>query len=676
MENRSEVSPTFPYPQNATEMVGGKFWEEISRIKPLELTEENKKEVGEFEGKLFEQYIPLKNITPETHTVYPQYFLTDTGWRLFQIIYQDPNLTPRVISTLESQGVKFDEKSIEDRQAKKKLFDGVFKDLLAIAEDKDKFAEYQKKGLQFEKAEEALGGKIQLALQGEITASKKPTTVEEAEEFFYQIPNPNLKDIQGQLRKGISAISGDWARNRFLEEFQSAGGNVEQITNPTRISRVIDPTKLLEKVRGYRKLKKEWKKLRQELLKDNTPLNQAKITVLNIYSRCLNLSIAEQYLTGRVLATSPNLSLKEKEAYQAIKGTKTEPPKDRFSPSKASRTMERIDHFIVGIAEGINPNTGLYKTISEKIDQLVAQAKEERHQNPTFQKYNAIKINAQQAETLGNIILQAYNLDQEGWTIYIDPHRKSLACAFKEKGKKIKQVKIPENYNRGLIDTLIVLSHEIEGHALRRQNQEALGENMRLFDKSTTGRGSVLSEAAAIYMEKETLHRTTGEKRPPSPYYYLILKQKRDGGSFRDCFQTFMEALAKEKGQSLREITSNNESFKKAWQYAYSRTLRIFRRETPLDDTSGYLPASPTLHYIEQEIIGKELEKAGLVDLLFLGGIDLYSLVELKKLGLLNFDKINKPKYAAVSLFTRLREQIDQGKTLEQAIEYLFIKKG
>jgi len=676
MENRAELSPTFPYPQREVEISKEKL-REILETKPIELTKKERKRVSEFEGELFEQYLPLENIAPETHAVYPQYFLSDTGWRLFQMVYQDSSLSQRIEKILEEQGVKFDEESVAGRQTEKTFWNAVFKDLLTVAEDEEKFTQYQEKGWQFKEGEKALGKKASLTLSGEITASAKPTTLEEAEKLFYQISNHGLKNIQKQLRKGVETVSSDWARDRFLEEFQKAGGNVDQITNPVRISRVVDPEKLLEKIKGYRNLKKEWKELKQELLKNNDPLSQAEATVLNIYLRRLNISIAEQYSTGRVIASSPCPSPEEKEAYRAIKGTRIELPEDRFNALKASRTMERIDHFLVGASGAINPNTGLYETISLEIDKMVAKAEQEKEpENPNFEKYNAVRVNAEQAKVLGEIVLRTYHLDRKGWTIYIDPQQKSLACAYKEtfegEEEKIKQIKIPPEYNRGLIDTLKVLAHEIEGHALRWQNQETFlakeGEGMRLFSELTTGREDLLSEAAAIYMEEETLGRTVGKERFPKYYYYKVLKRKKDGGSFKECFQAFMEAFAEGKGQSLAEIIDDSKKFEEAWRYVYSRTLRIFREGTPLGDTSGYLPTSKTLHYVEQEIIGEELEKAGLIDLLFTGGVDFYSLADLRKLGLLDFDKMNKPKYAAVALFEKIKAQIDRGKTLEEII--------
>ena len=377
MEKRAELSPTFPYPQREVEISKEKL-REILETKPIELTKKERKRVGEFESELFEQYLPLENIAPETHAVYPQYFLSDTGWRLFQMVYQDSSLSQRIEKILEEQGVKYDEESVAGRQTEKKFWNAVFKDLLTVAEDEEKFTQYQKKGWQFKEGEKALGKKALLTLSGEITASAKPTTLEEAEKLFYQISNHGLKNIQKQLQKGVETASSDWARDRFLEEFQKASGNVDQITNPVRISRVVNPESLLEKIKGYRSLKKEWKELKRKLLENDDPLSQAKVAVLNIYLRRLNVSIAKQYSPGRVIASSPQPSPEEKEAYQAIKGNNTKLPEDRFSASKVSRTMEHIDHFLVGASQAINPNTGLYETISPKIDEIIAKAGQEK----------------------------------------------------------------------------------------------------------------------------------------------------------------------------------------------------------------------------------------------------------------------------------------------------------
>lgn len=211
----------------------------------------------------------------------------------------------------------------------------------------------------------------------------------------------------------------------------------------------------------------------------------------------------------------------------------------------------------------------------------------------------------------------------------------------------------------------------MEGHVLRHNNQEvSSGKGLRLIEELTTERSGILSEAAAMRIEDDTKQETVGVKREALPYYHLALLKKREGGSFRECFQTFFEAHARRKySLSLEDAIKDEKVYREVFDYAYDRTLRIFKENTPLDDTSGFLPTSEQLEYIEQELIVDILRERGLSKLLYVAGIDLYSLQELRRLGMLDLSKIEEPRLVmAKEIWPQIKRALDKGKSLDEAI--------
>lgn len=82
------------------------------------------------------------------------------------------------------------------------------------------------------------------------------------------------------------------------------------------------------------------------------------------------------------------------------------------------------------------------------------------------------------------------------------------------------------------------------------------------------------------------------------------------------------------------------------------------------------MPASSQLDYLEQELVAQTLFENGWGKILFLGGIDLYSIYDLQRLGFLDWEKIQEPEFViAKEIWPKLKEVLDQGKTLQEAID-------
>lgn len=643
MEIKSETL-AYPYPLRASELVQQK--EFFAEVEPISLTSQERQELSKFGQELFESVDPLKKLTPEIHTIYPDFFLTDSGWRLFQLVYLDPDLKRRAVAQAEAEGI-----SLESKKEKKKFYDSAFENLEAASAGEEDFERYKKeKGI-------------------EIEEMKRVSTREKATELLFNLEN--LVEIPTQIRHRVARVSSDYARDRFLKDFQARNGEAEGMVDPYRVSRVVNVEKLVEKVGGYRNLKKEIKGLVRRLKKDGGRLTEAKFILAQIYLRYLNVLIAGCYDDGRILANQPKLLEREKQALNLIRGIRLESAKkDRFADEQASRTMERIDHFLKGIGMKIGED-GLLETIPENLSEFIEERASlaEISETPDYQKYNAIKVNAEQAKKLAEKALSAYGFDERGWSVYISSTKKTLLVSFREKGKEIKEVIIPKDLKRGLINILSVLAHEIEGHVLRYDNQEQGVSKLTLVKELSTGRESILSEAGATVVEDKTNQAICGMGRLAKPYYSLALLEKQKGGSFKDCFRAFLKAYTKGEGKDWQKILEEDEEWQETWSYVYPRTLRIFRRQTPFDDKSGFLPTSKQLDYLEQELVAQTLFEKGWGKILFAAGIDLYSLYDLARLGIWDWNKIREPQFVvAKEIWPRIKKEIDQGKSLDEVL--------
>lgn len=607
------------YPLRSSELViqGG---EALFKESLLPLNPEERKGVLGLDQELFAQLKPIKDLQSEVHTVYPGFFTTKEGWHLFQSVY---------LANLEGEAVSF--KTVKEE---KDYHNSVF-DRLKEAADKETEA-----------------------------TTPPPVNPEEAAKLFFQLEN--LSVVPTQIRERMEGESSDWARREFLGAFRQADGNVGRIDNPVRVSRIVNVGKLTEKIAGYRQMKKE---LKARLTVGEGSFSEATKILLDLYRRYLNVLLAGDYDYGRVLGSQPHLSKDEKRALDYIRGSKTK-KEDRFSPSKSSRTMERIDHFLEGVGLRVDPD-GLWQTTPNHLKDFIEEKARQPilAETPEYQKYNAYRVDAQQAKVLAESILRIYGFDREGWSIYLSPTAKNLAVNFREKGEKIKQVVIPKTTNRGLVDILAVLAHEIEGHVMTYHNAESGGTDLKLIEEFSTGRVGGLHEGGSMLAEDRTKRAICGMSRMAEPFYYLVLREKERGGSFKDCFKTFLGAYATRQGLDL----GKESDFQRACDYVYPRTLRIFRRHTPLDDESGFIPTSDQLDYAEQELVAQALSEKGVTKLLFLRGVDLYSLPDLQKLGVLNWGKIQEPTLAVANqIWPQIKEGLDQGKSLEEVLGKMF----
>lgn len=131
----------------------------------------------------------------------------------------------------------------------------------------------------------------------------------------------DLASISVESRKRANFYSSEWAKEQFAREFQAAGGDLERISNPERITKIVDVDKLIERIEGLRNFKQRLKELSRELTNEDT-LTEAQRTVLKLYQRYVNVLIAQEYDSGRILSAYPQRTDRETTALNLLRGIK------------------------------------------------------------------------------------------------------------------------------------------------------------------------------------------------------------------------------------------------------------------------------------------------------------------------------------------------------------------
>jgi len=515
----------------------------------------------------------------------------------------------------------------------------------------------------------------------ELKEMTKPESAEGAAEIFWGLKN--LAGVEEEARKEAYGLSLRWARDRFLEQFFQSRGNLEKVEEPLRVARVLDIQALKEKVEALRQFKRDIKKEEERIKEEKGDFAEAERIILSLYRRRVNMELAGIYSLGVLVVRQPNISPEEKEKVLClIRGC---------LPGVAFRTLERMDHFLRGVGPELGEDK-LWETIPEAFAQYI----EEKAKQPMpeesndYKKYQEYEVGAEQAERLCQVVLRLCGF--ENWGTKIKINITGFAVSYSD---GVVEVGIPQGLKMGLSRLMAILAHEIEGHAWRLRNRRKVP--LRLVREFGSPRGESLSEAAGVWTEKETLKKAfemeeVFEKRA----YYWILREKERGGSFKDCFRAAL--LAKLGGEeNLEELLGDGKRFFKEGRAAFRETLRLFDAgKIPLDDKNGFLGDSAELSYLEQEVVTRQLgrleselisalkerkdagktirpeeeARSRLTRLIFVGGIDIYSVVDLLKLGVLKIEDIEEPPFVvADQIWPRIKEVLDRGGSLEEAIE-------
>ncbi|MGA2910977.1 MAG: hypothetical protein ABSE04_04245 [Candidatus Microgenomates bacterium] len=456
----------------------------------------------------------------------------------------------------------------------------------------------------------------------------------------------DLSKIPKDKREKAHDFSYEWAKNKFTEELIASKGDVGGVENPVRIKRVVDPEDLAEEIKNLRILKAELKK---EISQsgNNGDFFEGQSVILNIYRKRVNVALANLY---------------ENEGVD-------------------SRKLERIDHFLNGIGSEFNAK-GMFESIPGRLRQYASKRKAELPiETPEYRKFNSVLVNSGQAKVLAEMVLNEYGLNSgdRKWNVVIEDGRSTLAVQYKSGSDVVRKIAIPKNFERGLVDTLTVLAHEIEGHVLRHVNKELAGPvSLKLFEQKSMGRTGILSEGAAMYIEGKTQEMVAGMKGRAEPYFFTGLESKMAGGSFKDVFLAIADLYSERNfGVPLKSLFEDKDKFQEAVDNSFRRAMRIFRRNTPLTDASGYAPTSDAIDYIEQEtvldfLMSEDNRGTEISNLVYVAGLDLFSVFDLEKLGLLDLTKVEEPKMVTAKVvWPKIKAGLAAGQNIGQILHII-----
>lgn len=599
-----EESEVYPYPQRISQWPLERVLLQLEAIRPWALTLEEKERVLGYERKLGEE---LENIWAKkvnTLTLYPDFFKTPKG-----------------------------------------------KQILA--------------GLEEEVNEEAMTALLAQEETGEIDKTVKDQPLQQR---LFQI---NWQAVPDKLRREIAGASNDWQIEKLTQEFIANGYSIEDMEEPKRLQLILNPEVAREKIQGYREFKSELK--RQNF--PETREGKAYKIVKRIYQRRVNALITEGYHWGIMVVAKAeilgeeNLSEKEEKLVNLLGGM------GRLR-ERTTRTASRLDKFLRGVTTELS-DEGDYRQIDkallayadeveEKREAVLDEETQDRYMKEkwgvSLKQARAKKLDAYKFQGLAKEVLEAYGIlsgeDESSWTserlgraadekwqVIVDPRARSLSV-YSRQGI----IKVPANFERTLVAALPVLAHEVEGHVIQHENKRQIG--LKLFEEIGGERGEVFFEGGAMSLQNQVAQELFGKPTISHPYYARAMAERLEGGSYLECFESWFESMKRYLEVRRRVGELSEEDYKKALKNGiltgFDRVKRLFSEGIKFANQEPYLTKSKSLSYLEQEVLTEALRRAGRLDILDLGGINLQTLYDLKRAGLVDLSGLLRRKNVVV----------------------------
>lgn len=613
-----------------------------SEVEPLGLTESDWEQIGQLEQPLAERLeaVDDRHLKIHQHHYYPAYFSGEGGEQRFHVLYETPLVQEVVEQACKERGI-----DLGSETTKKMMFDAALEDVAVWSWPIEA-------GTQLELP--SLTAAIQAKTEGQTIATisvemplfDQPKA--DQRERFMQL---DLTAVSPEYLTAIQAISGQEAERLFEAAFAEASGDISQLPDPERIARVVNTGDLLQKIATLRELRSDIRQLQRTTTGDET-LPEAQRLVLSLYRERINAMIAQLYPDVKLLENDqtgdPN-----------IERTRAHTVLPRVAPLSS---LQRINRFLRGIGVADDKT---YEAIPARLASFVENPETVVVKNEESERYNAYTINAEQMRQLLSVLVTHYvGEDERLWEVIIDPRARSLNVEGKDH-----LVQIPTAYKGGVVNSIAVAEHE-GSHVLQTVNRErAADDRLQLTRRFTSSRNRVLSEAGAMEAERAAKQQMVGVDRQALPYFYAGLRAKEAGGTFRDCYTAMLASYAERNGTTTEGLCRSGE-YQKAAAYIYARTLRLFNQESSLDDPSTGITSTEQLSYVEQEMVVPVMQEHGLGSLVYVSGVDLYSLQKLQRLGVIDVGKIRTPDfYLAEQFWQQLRTRLDAGDDFDTAWE-------
>jgi hypothetical protein len=437
-----------------------------------------------------------------------------------------------------------------------------------------------------------------------------------------------LKRIKKKKVEKAEKVDGEIAltRNLVKEGYWDKKGVVCDFPELPRTIRDLSEDGFGEKVTEYRTFKVKLLDLMEQIEEDGMALTRSTEIVLDMYRRYTNVAIAELLL----------------------------------SSSNSLKNSERFDKFIKGVFSELDEDGNfvvLGKPLLEQVENIEQESEE--HYN-----YPDVWLDEDDIEIIANVLLKKVGVD--GWTVVKRTSDKSTLGVYKPK----KEVRLGKNMRRRIEDILPVIAHEIEAHVMHGDNEDKNTYTPKIMKNySAGGRDSVLSEMLGRWVEDETRIRIGLQPKKPETLYFRTMEKKKEGSNFIECFDFYFRNYLDRQGLNFDEVMSDREKYDNEFDNVYDRVMRLFRKNTPLNDRNNYLVTSDQLKYLEQNMVYKKLKDLGLENLMLLDGADLYFAEQIKELGLLQGLEKNKPKFVlADEIWPVIKKGLDNERNIKDIL--------
>ncbi len=474
-----------------------------------------------------------------------------------------------------------------------------------------------------------------------------------------EVTNPEVRDYK-KRRQYFRERSEEYVTDQFIAQYQDfLDGKItfDQIRDPVFVTIAGSAKKGIARIQGLKDLRRTLKQIELDLSPENnndaeTALDQAKKIVLKMYRTRVNEYLAESYTHRFGLKVKADLlgsdALSNDEAVLLA-----------LLPPLSLKNLDRIDKFLEGVegeffgANYLQVSSRLLSEAKLKLAQYemanIQSSRDEvlRQKGLDPQKIANDPIRAEELKDWFTQMLENHGIrvapddaknSRQGWRLNIEEGRRTISITG-----NVKKVNIPQTFSRPVYNALPVARHEF-GHVIQHENRRMIP--LKLFEKRGADRGSVFAEAGGKYFETELESELFG--LPPQEAfnigYIFAIDARLKGGSFKDCFQAFLEPQL--RLLDARQITSPlapeslNRERSRLIRESFNRTLRNFRNSFALEQRTPYLGESRAAVYLEQMMLVENLKKIGHLDLAFIARTNFVTLTYLKRLGFLDESKL------------------------------------
>lgn len=468
-----------------------------------------------------------------------------------------------------------------------------------------------------------------------------------------EMTKPLVKAFK-QKRQAFREESEKFTTDRFIGQYISfLDGQItfDQIQNPVFVTLAGSAKKSLARIGGLKSFRDELKSQSEEVESsdsDSEDFKAARKLILKMYRTRVNEYLAESYAHRYGLAVKADLLGPDSLTDDEKKVLEMLPP-------LSLKNIDRIDKFLEGVEGDLEGDN--YRQVASR---LTAEAKQKlaqyemanihssretmlRERGLDPQKIADNPITADELKSWFVEMLAAHGIDiapddaknsREGWRLNIEHGRKTIAITG-----NVRKVNIPQSYSNPVYRALPVARHEF-GHVLQHENRRTIP--LKLFEKRGADRGSVFTEAGGMYLETD-LEKEVFNLPPQRAFnigYIFALDARLSGGSFKDCYQAFLDPQLRLLDSRQLGSKLSPEDYQKERtdliRESFNRTLRNFRNSFALEKSVPYIGESRAAVYLEQLLLIEALKKIGHVDLAFIARTNFTTLTYLKQLGFLD----------------------------------------